>query len=70
MADCIAERVAQLDGFPTDLPVDSPASVAAGPEIFAKVSSILVKQILDLREALEFYEMHLFHAPSDRGRLP
>ena len=71
MADSIAEKkAAQADGFQTDLPVDSPASVAAGPEIFAKVSSILVKQILDLREALEFYEMHLFHAPSDRGRLP
>jgi hypothetical protein len=58
MAEFIAEHMATK----TDLSEDSSPARTAGPEVFATISSILVKQILELREALEFYEMHCFHA--------
>jgi hypothetical protein len=60
MADSIAKKRAEQANSSDD-------SSTAGPEIFATVSSILVKQILDLREALEFYEMQLFHMGSGAG---
>jgi hypothetical protein len=68
MANSIAEKkAAQTDLSRTNLAVDSVLSSTAGPEIFATVASILVKQILDLREALEFYQMQFFGAQPDRG---
>src|SRR5262249_22998941 len=54
-------------------PIDGPQTLAPEtfydasslpPDATAKVVSVLVKQILDLREALEFYELQLCYAAS------
>lgn len=54
-------------------PIDGPQSLAPEtfydasslpPDATARVVSVLVKQILDLRETLEFYELQLCYAAS------
>jgi hypothetical protein len=38
------------------------------PAIFADISRVLVQEILDLREALDFCELQLFNSESDASR--
>ena len=36
----------------------------AGANLISDISSVLVKQILDMQETLEFYELHLNQPPA------
>jgi hypothetical protein len=56
----VCERRAPLQFPATDLVRGD--TIASNLDAFADVSRILVKRILDMQEAIDFYELNLFEA--------